>query len=232
MHLIYCDESCHLENDGHDIMVLGGIVCPETYKRQSYEDIRNIKKKHGISSWFEVKWTKVSKSKVDFYADLVDYFFKCEYLSFRGVLATHKSKLNHVKYNNGNYDDWYYKMYFRLLDPLIDANNEYRIFIDIKDTKGGPKVRKLHEVLCNNIYDFNRDVIRDIKQINSVESELMQLTDLFIGALSYFHRQPWSNQGKIDLINTLINKHDVDLSRKTSLDKMKFNILIWKPRRD
>ena len=50
---------------------------------------------------------------------------------------------------------------------MIAPSNEYRIFIDIKDTKGGPKVKKLHEVLCNYRYDFKHKVIRDIKQINS-----------------------------------------------------------------
>ena len=25
---IYCDESCHLENDKHTSMVLGGVSCP------------------------------------------------------------------------------------------------------------------------------------------------------------------------------------------------------------
>lgn len=231
---IYCDESCHLQNDNSDVMVLGAIVCPEQFKKSIYNDIRNLKLKHGLNSWLEIKWTKVSNSKIDFYKDLVDYFFSNKNLSFRGVVATYKKQLDHNKFNAGDYNEWYYKMYFRLLDPLIHETDNYKIFIDIKDTKGGPKVRKLHDVLCNNIYDFKHEVIMDIKQINSKESELLQLSDLFIGALGYFHRNkqtlPGANLGKISILNTLSDEYGINLLRKTDLNENKFNIFIWKPR--
>ena len=45
-------------------------------------------------------------------------------------------------------------MYFDMLKIILDPNARYRIYIDIKDTRGGAKIAKLHEVLCNNIYDF------------------------------------------------------------------------------
>jgi len=231
---IYCDESCHLENDGNDIMVLGGISCSEGLKRTIFNEIRDIKVKHGLSSWFEVKWTKVSDSKADFYLDLVDYFFNNKELFFRGVVATHKKALEHDKYNDGDYNVWYYKMYFTLLAPMIDPHGEYKVFIDIKDTKGGPKVRKLKEVLCNNIYDFKSEVIRDIVQINSKESEILQLADLLIGALSYYHRGLYSgdssNAGKNKIIEKLTRDYNIDLSRTTRPKEGKFNIFIWKPK--
>lgn len=232
---IYCDESCHLENDGFDVMVLGALTCPENKKVTVFNDIRKIKMIHGLSSWLEIKWTKVSKSKVEFYIDLVDYFFNNDYLSFRGVIASNKSKLDHFRYNQSDYDLWYYKMYFYLLDPIIDPVNRYRIFIDIKDTKGGPKVKKLHNVLCNNIYDFKHDVINDIKQINSEESEILQLTDLFIGALSYYyrnlHKNPNANLGKKSILDHLHLEYGINPSISTPRYEQKFNIFIWQPRR-
>jgi len=75
---IYCDESCHLEHDRQEVMVLGAVWCPLQDTRKIAEDVRQIKKQHGLSSRFEVKWTKVSPAKVDFYLDLVDYFFRSE----------------------------------------------------------------------------------------------------------------------------------------------------------
>lgn len=232
---IYCDESCHLENDESDIMVLGAITCPDEYKKKIYSDIRDIKRKYGLSSWFEIKWTKVSVQKQEFYFDLIEYFFEQKCLSFRGIVALNKNELDHRRYNNGDYNEWYYKMYFRLLDPLIGDTDEYRIFIDIKDTKGGPKVKKLHDVLCNNRYDFKHEVIKDIKQVNSNESEILQLTDLFIGALSYYNRGKYlesgASCGKVSLLNKLIEDHKIDLSKKTSRYEHKFNVFIWEPRR-
>lgn len=231
---IYCDESCHLENDSIDLMILGGISCPQRSKQKIFDDIRNIKIKHGLSSWFEIKWTKVSDSKIDFYIDLIDYFFDSKDLAFRAVIATNKSKLDHLKYNDGQYNTWYYKMYFRLLDPMINPFSEYKIFIDIKDTNGGPKVRKLKEVLCNNIYDFKSEVVKDISQINSKESEILQLADLLIGALSYYNRKLYqttnSNKGKNKIINELTERHGINLDKTTYKTEGKFNIFIWKPK--
>ena len=31
---IYSDESCHLEHDGNDIMVIGGILCPKSKAKE------------------------------------------------------------------------------------------------------------------------------------------------------------------------------------------------------
>lgn len=227
---IYCDESCHLEYDDSDVMVLGGISCNRTQKNKFNEEIRNLKIKHGLSSWFEVKWTKVSHNKIEFYKELVDYFFLSD-LSFRGVIAKNKKSLNHKKYNNGIYDTWYYKMYFLLLDAMITPIDEYKVFVDIKDTNGGPRVKKLREVLCNNIYDFKGDVIKDIKQVNSKDSEILQITDLFIGALSYKHRDLDGNsQGKTELIKYIEDKYSIDMNHMTSRNEKKFNLFIWAPR--
>lgn len=210
------------------------MTCPYHKKRIIFNDLRKIKRKHRLSSWLEIKWTKVSESKIDFYKELVDYFFDNDDLSFRGIVATNKTKLDHLRYNQGNYDLWYYKMYFQLLDPVIDPLYGYRIFIDIKDTRGGPKVRKLHNVLCNNMYDFKHEVIRDISQINSKESEVLQLVDLFIGALSFYHRGLYKrsncNKGKKILLNHLTEKYSIDLATSTPRYERKFNIFIWVPR--
>ncbi|MBA1159646.1 MULTISPECIES: DUF3800 domain-containing protein [Bacillus] len=232
---IYCDESCHLEKDKSDVMVLGAIGIDSRYLKEIYEDIRQIKINHGLDSWFEIKWTKVSKGKIDFYIELIKYFFNTPSLSFRGVVATGKDELDHSIYNGNDYDTWYYKMYYLLLDPFTLPNNNYRIFIDIKDSRGGKKVKKLHEVLCNNKYDFNKEIIEDIKQIHSHESEVLQLCDLFIGALSFFHRGLYlhsnSSVAKKAMIEKIKEMSGWPLNHSTSRAESKFNLFIWQPRR-
>ncbi|AYK67191.1 DUF3800 domain-containing protein [Bacillus subtilis subsp. subtilis] len=232
---IYCDESCHLEKDKSDVMVLGAMSVNITYLKEIYEDIRQIKMNHGLDSWFEIKWTKVSNGKINFYLDLIEYFFKTSSLSFRGVVATGKGQLDHSTFNNSNYDTWYYKMYYLLLDPFTSPSHTYRIFIDIKDSCGGKKVNKLHEVLCNNKYDFNQEIIEDIKQVHSHESEVLQLCDLFIGALSFFHRElyssPNSSEAKKAIVERIIEMSGCSLKYSTSRNESKFNLFIWQPRR-
>lgn len=231
-YVVYSDESCHLEYDNSPVMVLGAMYCEADKKEKIFNDIREIKKKHGLSSFFEVKWTKVSESKIEFYLDLFDYFWNNEDLYYRGLVATGKDKLDNNKYNAGDYDLWYYKMYFLMLDPIVYPENEYKILVDIKDTRGGKRVKKLREVLCNNIYDFRQEVITQICQINSKESEILQLADLFNGALTFYHRGlaeiDESNAGKKAFVEALKEKKRLDV--RTSRGEKKFNLFIWTPR--
>ena len=122
---IYCDESCHLENDGEPFMVLGAIQCPKDRARYFAEEIRNIKIRHNLNSNLEIKWTKVSKSKVEFYTDLIKLFFASNELKFRGVIAD-KTVLQHSVFHQ-THTEWYYKIYFNLLKK--EGNNIQSVHI-------------------------------------------------------------------------------------------------------
>lgn len=92
---VYCDESCHLENDHQKVMVLGAIWCPLEKCREISVRLREIKKKHKLASDFEVKWTKVSPAKSQFYLEWMDYFFDDDDLHFRALIVPDKSLLRH-----------------------------------------------------------------------------------------------------------------------------------------
>ena len=142
---IYCDESCHLENDGKSGMVLGAVWCPAEKTRRTAEEIRNIKLRHDLSSRFEIKSTKISPAKINFYLDIVNYFFDNKDLDFRAIVIPDKSKLRHKDFQQ-HHDDWYYKMYFNLLKVILEPDCKYHIYLDIKDTQGRAKIKKLHEI--------------------------------------------------------------------------------------
>ena len=150
----YCDESCHLEHDSQPVMVLGALWCPQDKAREIAVRIREIKAQHGLAPTFEIKWTKVSPAQAAFYLHLLDYFFDDDDLHFRALVAA-KAGLRHPDFAQ-THDGWYYKMMFRLLEPLLSPNARSHIYLDKKDTRGGNKVRKLHEVLANSRYDFRR----------------------------------------------------------------------------
>ena len=75
---IYCDESCHLEHDREKIMVIGGIKIKANSRRRINNDIKEIKNKHRISEYAEIKWNKVSSCNYKYFMDLIDYFFECD----------------------------------------------------------------------------------------------------------------------------------------------------------
>jgi hypothetical protein len=225
---IYCDESCHLEHDGEKAMTIGGIWCPHNKKNEIFNRIREIKKEHGLSEKFEIKWNKVSMGKLDFYMDIVNYFFDNSDLHFRVLVVPNKQELIHELYKQ-THDDFYYKMYFNMLKTLFEPGSEYNIYIDIKDTRGQRKVDKLHEVLCNNHYDFNRKLIRKVQQVRSEEVELVALADLMIGALSYLHRNKNTSEAKLKLIERIKTRSGYNLMASTLFRENKFNIFIWHP---
>jgi hypothetical protein len=226
---IYCDESCHLEHDGQKAMVLGAVWCPLESAQDCSHRVREIKVSHGLKPDLEIKWTKVSPAGVKLYLDLVDYFFDCSQLGFRGVIIPDKTKLRHEEFGQ-DHDLWYYKMYFTLLKAIISPDKRYRIYIDIKDTQGTRKVEKLHEVLCNSNYDFRCEIVERVQQIRSEESALIQLADLIIGALSYVNRGLSGNAGKEAVVRRVRERSGYRLDRTTLLQEPKLNLLIWRGR--
>ncbi len=224
---IYCDESCHLENDKQNVMVLGALSCPTEKRKDIAERIREIKESNGFRRTIELKWTKVSKGGVDLYLDVIDYFFDNDDLKFRGVVIPDKMKLDHGKYNQ-THDTWYYKMLFLTLNFLMQSNDSYNVYIDIKDTRSAKKMEKLHDVLCCSNYDFDSNIIRKIQSVRSDEVEQIQLVDLLIGALSYANRYLSDNAGKQSLISRIRDRSGFSLLQSTTLGERKFNILRWK----
>lgn len=224
---IYCDESCHLENDHQKAMVLGAVWCPLDKTREIAVRLREIKQKHGLPPHFEVKWTKVSPAKKALYLDLVDYFFDDDDLYFRALIVPDKSLLRHDAFLGQDHDGWYYKMYFDMLKVIFRPDARYRIYLDIKDTRGAQKAAKLHEVLCNDRYDFSRQVIERLQLVHSHEIEQLQLADLLIGAVVYLNRGLRENAGKMAIVERMQRRSGYDLTRTTLLREEKTNIFRW-----
>ena len=226
---IYCDESCHLENDNSKSMVLGAIICPSELKKEVTNRIREIKVRNGLPSYFEIKWNKVSNAKANFYQEIVDYYFDVKYLNFRALVVPDKSIIDH-KAVAQTHDEFYYKMYFDMLKVIFEPHSQYFIYLDIKDTRSSERIKVLQEILSNSPYAISRSTVQRIQHIRSHESELLQLADLLIGALGYFHRGLHGNEAKIAIIETITRKAGFDLKKSALYREKKFNQFIWDPK--
>ena len=226
VHNIYCDESCHLQAQGGP-MVLGALRI-DASKRYAYRDaVRAIKAKYGIPLGSEMKWTRISPSKADAYLELVKWFFETNGLSFRALVAPNKG-LSLEKFAI-TYDDWYYRMYFRLLSPMLPSEGRTNIYVDVKDTRGTAKVRRLREVLCNSELDFDHRLIKKVQEIRSHEFELMSVVDVLTGALSHMHRGFVKSAAKTRIIEEIKRLSGFSLERTTLLSELKFNLFCWRP---
>lgn len=223
---IYCDESCHLENDHQPVMVLGAVWCPIDAVRETSVELRQIKITHDLNPRLEVKWTKVSSAKLKFFRELIDYFFDKDDLHFRALLVPDKSKLRHADFGQ-SHDEWYFKMYFDMLKVILDPTARYRIYLDIKDTRSSPKISKLHYVLCNSLYDFSCQIIERVQTVRSHEVEILQMADLLIGAVGYANRGLETSSAKVDLVNHIRKRSGYSLTKTTLLREDKFNLFRW-----
>jgi Protein of unknown function (DUF3800) len=208
---IYCDESCHLENDHKQFMFLGSVTAAINQVKNYTEQIKELKQKHHF--YGEIKWSSVSKSKLHFYIDLINYFFESK-LGFRAV-GVNKSKINNEAFSQ-SYDDFYYKMYYQLLNHKINSLYNYNVYLDIKDTLSAVKVRRL-KVILNTKFG----VFRNVQNIHSHESLLMQVCDFLMGAISYLHNNDAkTNMAKVHIIEKIQNKCKDDLKKTNYSDKM------------
>lgn len=229
---IYCDESCHLENDGIPVMAIGGIWCETAKKGEIFTRLRQLKMEHGLKPTNELKWNAVSPSKLGYYKDVMNYFFDNSDLHLRVIIVPDKSILNHEAFHQ-THDEFYYKMYFDMLKAIITSNNTYNIYMDIKDTCGGKKTKKLRDVLSNNMLDFNRRCIKKIQQVKSNEVEIVELTDFLIGCITYANRleldktHVLTSESKKGLVKIMQERSTYQLTKSTLLREDKLNIFIW-----
>ncbi|MGV4412821.1 DUF3800 domain-containing protein [Chryseobacterium sp. T1] len=238
---IYCDESCHLQNDKEPVMVIGAVYCPIEKKEEIFERLYSFKLKHNLipknkkndndnRTYYELKWNKVSKSKIEYYKDVINYFFDDDDLQFRVLVVSNKSAIDYEKFNH-THDTFYYKMYFGMLKAILNPENSHHIYIDIKDTRSKEKVHKLEQVLRNDKYDYSKEIIKKVQQVRSHEVEILQLADLLVGATAYVNRELSNSKAKNELINLIKHRSKYSLTKSTLLKERKFNVFIWEPQK-
>ncbi len=208
---IYCDESCHLENDHKSFMLIGSISTAYNQVKRHTERIKEIKDQHKFNA--EIKWSKVSPAKLQFYLELIDYFFATD-LRFRAVVV------NKSQIKTDDFDTFYYKMYYQLLNHNKNSMYSYNVYLDIKDSLSAYKVQKLRQIL-----NIKYGVFRNVQNIRSHESVLMQLTDLIMGAISYnLNHNGEKTFAKQSIINKISQKSNQELMSSSMFNEKKLNL--------
>jgi hypothetical protein len=111
---------------------------------------------------------------------------------------------------------------------------EYKVYLDIKDTRGKEKLKKIDEVFKNHHHGESPFV--HFQHLRSHDNVFFQLTDLFIGAVTYRTRQFCGEQihhkGKDEFIRYLETKSGFLLHEGTAQWETKFNIFDQHPKND
>ena len=125
-------------------------------------------------------------------------------------------------------------MYFEMLKVIFAPEHTYNVFVDIKDTHSDFRVNQLWEVCSNNMYDFKHEIIRKIQPIRSDEVQIMQITDILVGAVCRARRKlniEHQSEAKQKIIQRIIQRSGYPLDKSTLLRETKFNYFIWRAAR-
>ena len=224
---IYCDESrpelFRTRRVIQGVYVIIGGIWIEATKRTHYKDrISQLRKSHKVYS--EFKWNRVSPSRLDFYLELVRLFFR-EEIRFRCIVMK-RDEMDAVQFHQADDELMFYKFYYQLLHPWIFDLNAYRIFVDMKTNRVPNRLLVLKRVLSNA--NLSSEIL-NVQALPSKEVDLIQITDVLIGAVGYaFHDLKTSDAKRcvVGEIERFLPYHRI---QQTGRGEEKFNIFRFRP---
>ena len=111
---------------------------------------------------------------------------------------------------------------------IFDKENKYRIYLDVKDSRSGSKILKLHKILANANCDFDRTMVERVQAVKSDDVALLQIVDILIGALQYSKHYSLGDNAKSRLARHIQEKSGLDFTRNTLPREIKFNLFHWR----
>ena len=178
---VYCDEALpDLFTSGRpqgQYLMIGALWLPADLRDEIKARIKAIRERHAVFG--EMKWRKISPSRVMFYEEVVDLFFAYgSNMRFR-CIAVDREKINLAEFHNGDGELGFYKFYYQLLHHWIFDFNEYRFFCDLKTSRSSTRMAELRRVLSNANISAK---ISDVQSLPSGQLVLMQLCGILLGA--------------------------------------------------
>lgn len=225
---IYCDEASTTQAR---YMLIGGLWVPQETEPGIREALRQVRSKHNLTA--EMKWTKVSRSKLSAYQDFVDVFFDTPRLAFNCILVdTHM--LDYNAYHGGDEELGFYKFYFQLVSHKLWNGNLYWLFTDERSTRKPYRLSVLKLVVnrwCRGHRGANTDLLRAVEPKCSTNEDLIQVADILLGATAYAWNERGNSPAKVALATHLANRLGWESLRMETLPSaFKFNIWYWRPR--
>jgi len=223
---VYCDENLpdlFTSKKAKDkYMFIGGVWIDAKLRDEIKTKIKVLRKKYNCFG--EIKWVNVTPSKKDFYKEIVKLFFSYDenQMRFRAIMIEAKKII--WSYHQDDKELGFYKFYYQLLNKWINDYNEYKIFVDVKKNRDLSRLKVLKEVLRNS---SKNSYIENIQALPSKEVVLIQIADLFLGAISAkLNNKNLKNRAKIDLISYIesFKKIEPTFSNENKLNIFKIRL--------
>jgi len=220
---VYCDESypdaIHSHAPLGKRLVIGSLWLPSEQRDELKHSIHELRRIHKIGG--EFKWKKVSPSKLAFYINLVDLFFRQgNELRFR-CISVERRRVDLMTFLQGDQELGFYKFYYQLLHHWIHDFNDYSIFLDCKRNRDSSRIPVLMRCLkCANVTSN----IRNLQSVRSEESVLVQLSDILTGVASAKLNGTLMDGGAKCLLVDAVERRLGHEIRPTLKSEQKFNV--------
>ncbi len=217
---IYCDESRHTSDPRDPYMVIGGIACPRGEKREIVHKIHVLKKRYNTQG--EFGWKRLSPNRRDFYWAILDLFARESCLAFR-CLVVDRNILDHEKYNQGDQELGFYKLYYQMLIHWLKPQNKYHLYLDRQQNRTQHRFSTLRNIL--RIKLSAQAEIACLEPVGSKHIPMIGMTDLLIGAVGYEWNGRDASKAKLEFCKKLAESMNMrDLGASTSYIRDKFDI--------
>lgn len=220
---VYCDEAMPdlftSKKPGGRYLMIGSLWLPADLRTEVKDKVRVTREKH--NTWGEIKWSKVSPSRLPFYLDLIDLFESYGLdMRFRCIAVDH-TQVNMELHDNDK-ELGFYKFYYQMLHNWILDFNEYHIYCDAKTNRDPQRMQVLKRCL------FFSNLSSEIKTVQSLPSGqvvMIQLCDLLLGAASSrLNNTLKEGSAKETLVMRLESHLGREKLESTSRSESKYNI--------
>ena len=235
MQYIFVDES--RINPTNRYQLFGSIWFPRELQEKIRSQFWQLWDKSFETRKSELKWTKVSKSKLSVYKKFVDLFYSFPKTDFRYVVLD-RHAIDYKKFHDSNEELGFYKFLYFFLSRNIQKDRQYKeiedvyqIFMDHRREDEVGKLSDLKDFI--NLYFGHRSdssVVRNIESVpDSHDSPEIQLIDILLGATGYCWEGFETSPVKLDLIHHICKVFGVgSLNKPTQYLTYKFNIWEFK----
>lgn len=224
LHDIYIDESSQTQNR---FLVLGGIIVPTKHLPELEQHIRSLRLPELPKG--EMKWTKVSPSKLAAYERVVTGILRppagpLELMEFHSLVVD-TSKLKDKVFNGGSREIGFNKEVYQLCQKFgrTHKGKLYYVYLDYRDTDSRPG--ELRDIVNRGIMRKQPEADWPYRRVhfrNSAECLSLQVVDIFIGAIAFklngHYASPDASGAKRQLSDRIMSLAGVrDVTRDTNV---------------
>ncbi len=175
---VFMDETGSINDKSNRYFALGMIKCMQPHFLD-YQ-IRLLKQRHHFFD--EIKWNTISRKKVAFLKELIDIADATPGIRFSSVIVNKDIENFDSCFNNDPYIA-YEKLTEVLIKRGIRKNEVLTVLADYISTP--PEIHFEVEIKHNINEQFQRLAIAGVHRIDSKGTNLLQLNDLYLGAVVY-----------------------------------------------